>query len=167
MKFELWLVHLIAIPLPVPSSTPFSNLGLEPDPLSHGVYDPLENSRSILRIFHPVRYIPSIPFHTIQEREREGERRTISRKLGSSKFDGRVVTLDAFNISEYAAFHGTPCRVLATSRETYIRDLWPRLSPLPGPDKFTSVNFLPVPTNNPTRSSSTTRARVRDITVKY
>ena len=78
MKFELWLVHLIAIPLLVPSSTPFSNHGLEPDPLSHGVYDPLENSRSILRIFHPIRYIPSIPFHTIQERGRERKENDLS-----------------------------------------------------------------------------------------
>lgn len=166
MKFELWLVHLIAIPLPVPSSTPFSNHGLEPDAVLTAY-----TIRSRILVQSCAFFTPSAIFlrfpSTRSRREGERERRTISRKLGSSKFDGRVVTLDAFNISEYAAFHGTPCRVLATSRETYIRDLWPRLSPLPGPDKFTSVNFLPVPTNNPTRSSSTTRARVRDITVKY
>lgn len=80
MKFELWLVHLIAIPLPVPSSTPFSNHGLEPDPLSHGVYDPRirsarEFSFNLAHLSpHPLYSFDSLP-HDPGEREREkGER---------------------------------------------------------------------------------------------
>lgn len=78
-----------------------------------------------------------------------GER---SRKLRSSKFDGGVVTLDGFNISEYAVRRGftprratpryaTPCHRL--DKLIYvICGLACRGLPPAGPDKFTLLNFL-------------------------
>ena len=86
------------------------------------------------------------PCWSTQAEQRDGGER--SRKLRSSKFDGRVVTLDAFNISEYPVpgFHGTPRHAMPRyavppPRQTYIRDLWSRL-PWPLLDQINSLRSI-------------------------
>lgn len=86
------------------------------------------------------------PCWSTQAERRDGGER--SRKLRSSKFDGRVVTLDAFNISEYPVpgFHGTPRHAMPRyavppPRQTYIRDLWSRL-PWPLLDQINSLRSI-------------------------